>query len=112
MYALKTKKVPGFNHLLATNGFAYAKTDRKIIREAIAWADVVHMMMNFPMEKACTEICIEMHKPMTTAFHVQMENITSQISTHQQIPAMWPGIGYELGVWISLNHRPSVFANT
>ena len=56
MYALKTQKVPGFNHLLATNGFAFAKTDRKIIREAIAWADVVHMMMNFPMEKACTEI--------------------------------------------------------
>ena len=80
MYALKTQKVPGFNHLLATNGFAFAKTDRKIIREAIEWADVVHMMMNFPMEKACTELCIEMHKPMTTAFHVQMENITSQFN--------------------------------
>ena len=35
MYALKTQKIPGFNHLLATNGFAFAKTDRKIIREAI-----------------------------------------------------------------------------
>ena len=80
MYALKTQKVPGFNHLLATHGFAFAKTDRTIIREAIEWADVVHMMMNFPMEKACTQICKELHKPMTTAFHVQMENITSQFN--------------------------------
>lgn len=79
IYALRTMPVPGFNHILEANGFSYAWPDKNIIREAVRWADVVHTMMPFPMEYITTKICIEEHKPMTSAFHVQMENITSNL---------------------------------
>lgn len=78
IYPLKRMSVPGFNHMIEKQGFSYAKIDERVMREAIAWADVVHMMMSFPMEWRCRALCEEMRKPMTTAFHVQMEHITSQ----------------------------------
>lgn len=80
MYVLETMRIPGFNNLMEKCDFSYAKPDEQIIREAIKWADVVHMMMCFPLEWACARICIEEHKPMTGAFHVQMENITSSLN--------------------------------
>lgn len=45
----------------------------------LAWADVVHFMMPFALSRVGLRIAKEMGKPVTAAFHVQPENITSTI---------------------------------
>lgn len=35
---------PIFEPIVATNGFRYAKIDKSMIREAVEWADVIHLV--------------------------------------------------------------------
>ena len=78
-FTLKEFKVPVFNDLIHAHGFQFAKVDLDIIREAVAWADVVHCMMPFVLETTTKLIADSMHKPSTAAFHIQPENITSSV---------------------------------
>lgn len=78
-FVLKEFKVPLFNDLIHSHGFQFAQVDLDIIREAVAWADIVHCMMPFALETATKLIGDQMHKPSTAAFHIQPENMTSSI---------------------------------
>ena len=78
-FVLKEFKVPLFNDLIHSHGFQFAQVDLDIIREAVAWADIVHCMMPFALETATKLIADQMHKPSTAAFHIQPENLTSSI---------------------------------
>ena len=78
-FVLKEFKVPLFNDLIHSQGFQFAQVDLDIIREAVAWADIVHCMMPFALETATKLIADQMHKPSTAAFHIQPENMTSSI---------------------------------
>ncbi len=78
-FVLKEFKVPLFNDLIHSQGFQFGQIDNAIIREAVAWADVVHCMMPFGLEMAAKRIADEMHKPSTAAFHIQPENMTSSV---------------------------------
>ncbi len=78
-FVLKEFKVPLFNDLIHSHGFQFAQVDLDIIREAVAWADIVHCMMPFALETATKLIADQMHKPSTAAFHIQPENMTSSI---------------------------------
>ena len=78
-FVLKEFKVPLFNDLIHSHGFQFAQVDLNIIREAVAWADIVHCMMPFALETATKLIADQMHKPSTAAFHIQPENMTSSI---------------------------------
>ncbi|MBR4563507.1 MAG: glycosyltransferase [Paludibacteraceae bacterium] len=78
-FVLKEFKVPLFNDLIHSHGFQFAQVDLDIIREAVAWADIVHCMMPFALETATKLIADQIHKPSTAAFHIQPENMTSSI---------------------------------
>lgn len=78
-FVLKEFKVPLFNDLIHSHGFQFAAVDLVIIKEAVAWADVVHCMMPFVLETATKIIADQMHKPSTAAFHIQPENMTSSV---------------------------------
>lgn len=78
-FVLKEFKVPLFNDLIHSHGFQFAQVDLDIIREAVAWADIVHCMMPFALETTTKLIADQMHKPSTAAFHIQPENMTSSI---------------------------------
>lgn len=78
-FVLKEFKVPLFNDLIHSHGFQFAQVDLDVIREAVAWADIVHCMMPFALETATKLIADQMHKPSTAAFHIQPENMTSSI---------------------------------
>ncbi len=67
--------LPIFDKLVKKQGFIFAKPDKKIVEEAVAWADIVHMVMPFMICRAATKECLRTNKPMTSAFHVQPENI-------------------------------------
>ena len=47
-----------------------------MLHACIEKSDVVHILMPFSLGKAAIKLCAELHKPVTTAFHVQPENIS------------------------------------
>lgn len=75
----KIKLVPIVNKIVTSQGMEFAKADEEKLREAIKWAEVVHFYMPFWLSIKGMKIAKEMNKPMTTAFHVQPENITYSI---------------------------------
>ena len=70
---------PIFQPLCEKHDFRYANWDKSIIHEACNWADVVHVFTPFFMSNAAINYCNEIGKPVTAAFHIQPENITSSL---------------------------------
>ena len=62
---------------LKRNGISLALPVKKILRKAIADADVVHIQLPFLIGINAAKIAKKMHKPVTASFHAQAENITS-----------------------------------
>lgn len=78
-YPLKHFVFPIFEFMMASNGFAFAKFDEKMAREAIAWADVIHFEEPFPLERKMANIAREMGKPCVATFHLFTQNIMLNI---------------------------------
>ncbi len=70
---------PIANAALARNEVVPAKADPAILDEAIKDADVVHLLMPFPLSWKAVKICEKYGIPMTSSFHVQAENFTCHI---------------------------------
>lgn len=68
---------PVFQFLCEKHDFFYANADRQLIRQACNWADVVHVYTPFFLSNAVIDYCELTGKPVTAAFHVQPENISS-----------------------------------
>lgn len=78
-YLLKHYVFPICEPLISYSGFRYASIDRDVIREAVGWADVVHLMEGFPLEAAVVKIAEEMGRPCVGTYHIFSENITSNM---------------------------------
>lgn len=78
-YELKHFKFPFFEKIIASSGFRYAKTDRKLIEKAVRWADVVHLEEAFPLEITTARIAAELGKPCVGTFHLYTENIMANL---------------------------------
>lgn len=70
---------PLLNAALARNEVVPAKADAAILEDAIKGADVVHLLMPFPLSWKAVKICEKYGVPMTSSFHVQAENFTCHI---------------------------------
>ena len=70
---------PIINAALARNEVVPAKADPVILEEAIKGADVVHLLMPFPLSWKAIPICEKYGIPMTASFHVQAENFTCHL---------------------------------
>lgn len=75
-----------FNDYVAKNGVVLAKPNEALLRSVIEKSDVVHALMPFPLGRSAVRICNEMHKPLTTAFHVQPENVSSHFGLQKSKP--------------------------
>ena len=78
-YCLGHFRFPMFESLIYASGFRYAKADVKMMREAIGWADVVHIEEGFPIEAKATKIARRMGKPCVGSFHLLSENIMANL---------------------------------
>lgn len=76
IYALTEVKTI-FKPMLDANGYQFAKPDDKVIMEALEWCDVAHVYTPFMLGCRVKKLALQMHKPLTAAFHVQAENISS-----------------------------------
>jgi glycosyltransferase involved in cell wall biosynthesis len=75
-YRLEPLRVPGFNRVIAGQGMRLAKPDDAVLREALRWADVAHVMMPFWLGVHAKRQADALGVATTAAFHVQPENIT------------------------------------
>ena len=78
-YPLKHFVFPIFEPIIRKNGFRYAKTDKNTIKEAVCWADVVHLMEGFPLEATTVKIAKQLGKPCVGTYHIFTENITANL---------------------------------
>lgn len=67
------------NKILEENGVSLAKTDDKILTEAIKGSDVVHILIPFGLARKAIRIANEYNLPITASFHCQAENITAHV---------------------------------
>lgn len=70
---------PVINAALARNEVVPAKADPVLLENAIKDADVVHLLMPFPLSWQAAKICVRYGIPMTSSFHVQAENFTCHL---------------------------------
>ena len=72
-------KFPIFEPIIYANGFAYAKIERKVIRRALEWADVVHFEEAFFLEDAVRAMAVKMGKTCTATFHLYPHNVMANL---------------------------------
>ena len=75
-YPLKEYIFPIVQPLINAQGYSFAASDKKLMEEAIAWADVVHLEEPFVIEDKAIPIARALGKPVTFTYHLHPENIT------------------------------------
>jgi glycosyltransferase involved in cell wall biosynthesis len=94
-------KFPLFEPIIRANGFCYAKIDRKVIAEAVDWADVVHFEEALFLENAVRRIAVAKGKACTATFHLYPHNITANLGMGKEnfvndlIMRWWKRIVYD-----------------
>ena len=78
-FPLEHFKFPIFEPIIRANGFCYAKIDRKVITQAVEWADVVHFEEALFLENAVRKIAVAKGKACTATFHLYPHNITANL---------------------------------
>ena len=78
-YPLPIMTIPIFKNIIAKEGFHFAKPKKEIIKEAIRWADLVHLEDPFPVCWTAAKIAKQMRKPITGTFHLYPENLTASV---------------------------------
>lgn len=73
-------RIPVFQPLCDKHDFSFAYNDKEIVHEACDWADIVHIYVPFGIGMEAVNYCNEKGKPVTAAFHVQPENMTSSVN--------------------------------
>ena len=72
--------MPVFQPLMDKHDFCFAYNDKQKVHEACDWADVVHIFVPFGISWEAIRYCNKIGKPVTGAFHIQPENMTSSVS--------------------------------
>ncbi len=72
--------LPIFQPLCDKHDFSFAYNDKKIVHTACDWADIVHIFVPFGISFEAVNYCNRTGKPVTAAFHIQPENMTSSVS--------------------------------
>ena len=78
-FKLSTIYIPIFNNLVKKQGYEFAKSDKSIIKEAIEWADVIHLEEPFFLEMTAAKMAKELNKPITATYHLHPENLFASV---------------------------------
>lgn len=84
-YRLKRFYFPVFQPIIERNSFSFAKMDKKVLREAVDWADVIHISDPFPLSSQAARYAIKKGKGVVGTFHIFTQNIFYNI-----INGRWP----------------------
>ncbi|MBO7094215.1 MAG: glycosyl transferase family 1, partial [Spirochaetia bacterium] len=78
-FVLPNWKVPIFNNLIRKQGYTFADVDRKVIQEAIDWADIIHIEEPFLLQMEVVKMARKSGKRLTATYHLHPENLYSSI---------------------------------
>ena len=79
-YVLADFHVPVFDGLVQSNGYKFARTDLSVIKEAVQWADVVHLEEPFIIQMVTARIAKYYGVPCTGTYHLHPENLFCSIN--------------------------------
>lgn len=75
-YPLRKLNFPIFQKLIEKQSYCYAVSDGKMIRQALEWADVVHIEETFVLQWRTLNLAAKMGVPCVCTYHLHPENIT------------------------------------
>lgn len=86
LFSTGINKTPILYQVCNSQGMVIGKVNKKICRQAVDGADVVHFLLPFSMERYTKKYCDKMGIATTAAFHCQPENISSTIHCGKSKP--------------------------
>lgn len=89
-FPLEHWEFPLLEPIIYANGLAYAKIDRKKIREAVEWADIVHLQEGLPLQGAVLNMARKMGKILTATYHVFAQNFNANLGFSKNSIINWP----------------------
>ena len=78
-YVLPNWKVPVFDKLIRKQGYTFADIDKKVIQEALEWADIIHLEEPFILQMGVVKMAQKSGKLLTATYHLHPENLYSSI---------------------------------
>ena len=78
-FRLKRFHFPIFQPIIDANGFSYASLDKKVIREAVEWADIIHCEEPLFVQRSAIKMAEKMGKSIVGTFHMYTQNLLSEI---------------------------------
>lgn len=94
-YLLENFYFPLFQPIIIAQGYHFASTDKKVLKEAVLWADVVHLEEPFVLQIHAIKMAGRLGKPVTGTYHLHPENVFSSLAM-----GWWKGINrLLLKVW-------------
>lgn len=79
-FRLDDVRMPFFNKLIVAQGYSFAKLDKKVITQAVKWADVVHLEEPFRIQRYTVKIAKKLGVPCTATYHLHPENLFASIN--------------------------------
>lgn len=79
-FCLDDVKICFFNKLVVAQGYSFAKINRKTIRRAVEWADVVHIEEPFFIQRVTLHWVRKLGVPCTATYHLHPENMFASIN--------------------------------
>lgn len=77
-FRLKRFRFPLLQPIIDANGFSFAAFDRKVVSEALEWADIIHCEEPLFLERHIIKMARKMGKPLVGTFHMYTENILTE----------------------------------
>ena len=99
-FLLKKFYFPFFQGLIEAHGYQFASSDKRIIEEAVRWADVIHLEEPFVLEYKTIKIAKRLGKPIVGTYHLHPENIFCSLGM---------GDKKEINRWLLRRERDYVF---
>lgn len=78
-FTLSKFHTPIFQGLMDKHDFSFATVETENVHQACDWADIVHIYVPFGISVEAITYCHKVGKPVTAAFHIQPENMTSSV---------------------------------
>ena len=100
-FPLPARHFPLADAIISAQGYAFAKPKRKVIKQAVAWADVVHLEEPFGLQARTAHVAKRVGTPVLATYHIHPENITATI----HLDGVWP-----LNVLLLASWRRRIYA--
>lgn len=94
-FPLPARHFPLADAIISAQGYAFAKPKRKVIKQAVAWADVVHLEEPFGLQARTAHAAKRVGTPVLATYHIHPENITATI----HLDGLWPLNALLLASW-------------